>query len=229
MVEVKKWEAKLSHKVIHTFVTIFVTLLLVGGGAYAYWFFKNDTKGELRNNPGRQITSTIAATPEGTVHFTEPTFTFELPIDWKKTGELTTGPYHEYTFQASKKNADNRWLYVYVDSLPTDMAVNKVVRVEANGDKLTHGEVSNNCTEFTTQSSPRQLKVPARWDGIDFLCDYDSKTRNVVGTSAPGSMNKVVLQNVGFTKRAFFFVYEDNNYNPDYSILYNMLDSFTAK
>lgn len=229
MVEVKKWEAKLSHKVIHTVVTILVTLLIVGGGIGAYIFFMNDTKGELKNNPGRQITSTVAATPEGVVRFTEAAFKFDLPIDWKKTGELTTGPYHMFTYQAGKKNADNRWLYIYQDTLPLDLPVNKVVAVQPSGDKLSYGEVSANCTEFTTQTSPTQYKVPAKWDGVDFLCDYGSKTRNVVGTSAPGSPNKVVLQNVGFTKHAFFFVYEDNNYNPDYGIFYNMLDSFQVK
>src|SRR4051812_33018063 len=110
MVEVKKWEAKVSHKVIHTVVTIVVTLLIVGGGAYAYIFFQNDTKVVTKNNPGKAISSTVASNPQGTAHFDEAGFAFDLPADWKKTGELTTGPYHKYSYRATLKNADNRQL-----------------------------------------------------------------------------------------------------------------------
>jgi hypothetical protein len=229
MAQVKKWEAKVSHKVIHTIVTIVVTLALVGGGAYAYIFFKNDTKATTQNNPGKVISSTVKANPTGTAHFDEAGFAFDLPADWKKTDELTTGPYHKFTYWATLKNADNRHLDIYADSLPLQMPVNKEVSVQANGTKLTHGEVSNNCAEFTTQTTPKKLQVPAKWDGVDFLCDMDGVTRNIVGTSSPGNINSVTLTNVGFTKHSFFFVYEDDNYNPDYGIMYNMLNSFQVK
>jgi kynureninase len=58
----------------------------------------------------------------------------------------------------------------------------------------------------------------------------DSRTRNVVGTSSPGNINKVTLTNLNSASRHdFFIVYEDNNYNPDYSIFYGMLESFAVK
>jgi hypothetical protein len=57
----------------------------------------------------------------------------------------------------------------------------------------------------------------------------DAVTRNVVGTSSPSAVNSVTLTNVGFTEHKFFFVFEDDNYNPDYGIMYNMLDSFKVK
>lgn len=74
------------------------------------------------------------------------------------------------------------------------------------------------------------MAVPAKWDGVDFLCDMDSKFRNVVGSSSPGNINKVTLTSqTSFTPHSFFFVYEDNNYNPEYTIFYEMLDSFKVK
>lgn len=229
MATVKKWEAKLSHKVIHTVLTVLVTLLIVGGAWYGYLFFKKDTQVQMKNNPGQVISTTVAANPQGTAHFTEAFFSFDLPGDWKKTGELTTGPYHKYSYRATLKNADNRFLDIYADTIPQGMAVNRVVRVEANGNSLSHGEVSNNCAEFTNQTTPKQLKLPAKWDGVNFLCDMDGTSRNITGTSSPTAVNDVTLQDVGFTKHSFFFVYEDDNYTPDYSILYNMLDSFKIK
>jgi hypothetical protein len=225
---VKPWDAKLSHKVIHTIATVVITLALIGGGAYAYLSFKRDTQAVMKNNPGKAITSTIAASDTPNAHFDETSFAFDLPGDWKRLQPDLNGLYKKYSYQAGQKNADNRWLDVYADGLPLEMPVNKAVAVRSEGSHLSHGMVSDNCSEFTPQSTPKKLKVTAKWDGVDFLCDMDAVTRNVVGTSAPGSVNKVELTNAG-TKHTFFFVYTDNNYNPEYGIFYRMLDSFTVK
>lgn len=223
----RSWDAKPSHKVIHTVATIIVTLAIVCGGAYAYYFFSADTQTVLDNSKSQATIRTVASATSENIRFDETSFSFMLPPDWKKTGELTTGPHHKFSYKSMMKDADNRYLDVYMDSLPLDMAVNKVVAVRGEGDKLTHGVVSDNCTTFTNKTG--SLKVPAKWDGVDFLCDMDATTRNVVGTSAPGSINKVELTSVGFTKRSFFFVYTDHNYTPEYSIFYKMLESFTVK
>jgi hypothetical protein len=162
------------------------------------------------------------------VRFDEAAFFFKLPPDWKKTGQILTGPTKKYSYQATLKNAENRYLDIYVDAIPQDMAVNKAVAVRAEGAKLTHGNVSNNCIEFTNKPAGGFV-APAKWDGVDFLCDYGSTGRNVIGTSAPGSINKVELTNAGFSKHSFFFVYTDHNYTPDYGIFYDFLDSFSVK
>lgn len=225
----KHWDAKLSHKIRHTIITIVLTLLIVGGGVYGYIFLMQDTQASIQvvNNGGGTTKTVQSVTPQN-VRMDEAAFFFELPGDWKKTGEITTGPHHKFSYQATLKNASNRYLDIYMDSLPTTMAVNKAVAVRSEGDHLSHGVVSDNCTTFTSQTLSA-LAVPAKWDGVDFLCDMDVKTRNVIGTSSIGNVNKVELTNVGFTKHSFFFVYTDHNYNPEYSIFYDVLDSFTLK
>lgn len=225
----KHWDAKPSQKLKHTVITIVITLIIFGGGAWAYVFFVADTKATITTSPAAETIKTVEAPNSKDVQFTEPGFLFSLPVDWRKTGELTTGPYHEYSYKATLKNADNRYLDIYIDTLPLDMPVNKEVAVHPVDGKLTHGTISDNCTTFTAKPTPTALSAPARWDGVDFLCDMDSSTRNVVGTSAPGTRNKITLANPGTTGHNFFFVYTDNNYNPDYSIFYNMLDSFSVR
>ncbi|HSH18543.1 MAG TPA: hypothetical protein VK978_04095 [Candidatus Saccharimonadales bacterium] len=226
---VKHWDAKLSHKIIHTVATIVVTLALVGGGAYAYRLFQQDIQTTYQSNPGKARVSTVEALNPARARFNEAAFTMDLPGDWKRLQADLSGPYKKYSYQAGLKNADNRYLHIYVDGIPLNMAVNKSVAVRGEGAKLSHGMVSENCIEFTAKPSSGALSVPAKWEGVDFLCDTDSVSRNVVGTSSPGMINKVELTNIGFTKRSFFFVYEDNNYTPDYDIFYKMLDSFTVK
>lgn len=225
----KQWDAKLSRKIIHTVVTVVLTLVIFGGAALAFNFYKHDTETTLTDNPGKQIISTVKATNAADAGFTEAHFTFNLPSDWKKTAELTTGPYHKYSYQATKKNADNRYLDVYIDSIPTTMVVNKEVAVHAEGGKLTHGEISENCANFTTMAGLKSAPAPAKWDGVNFLCDMDGTSRNIAGTSSTDAVNKVTLQADDGTKHDFFFVYEDDNYNPDYGIFYNVLDSFSVK
>lgn len=226
----KQWDDKLSRKVIHTTVTIVVTLVLFGGLTAAYLFYKHDTSTTLQDNPGKQLISTVKATNAANKPFSEGDFTFNLPSDWKKTGDPTSGAFPRYSYQATKKNADNRFLYIYEDgNIPAAMAVDRVVSVQPQDSKLTHGEVSDNCADFTNRASPQQHTGPAKWDGVDFVCDMDNKAGDVIGTSSPGMVNKVELQNEGFTKHDFFFVYTDDNYTPDYGIFYNFLDSFAVK
>lgn len=225
----KKWDAKLSHKVRHTVITIVLTLLVIGGGAYGYYFISQDTQAEIRNGSGEGTTRIITAETAAKANFDEAFFSFSLPGDWKRLPPDLSGPYKKYSYQSGLKNAENRYLQIYADGIPLDKAVNKAVAVRSEGATLTHGEVSTNCTEFTAPAVPKRLAVPAKWDGVDFLCDMDVTTRNVVGTSSPGAINRVELTNVGFTKHNFFFVYEDNNNTPEYNIFYDMLESFTVK
>jgi hypothetical protein len=192
----KHWDAKPSHKLIHTVVTVVITLLLVGGGAYAYYFLQKDTETEFTSNPGKVRESTIQSLNPAGAKFDEGAFEMELPGDWKRLQPDLSGPYKKYSYQAGLKNADNRFLTIYVDGVPPNLAVNKAVAVRGEGATLSHGMVSENCTEFTNPTTPNQLAVTAKWDGVEFLCDLDTKTRNVVGISSPGAVNKVELTTV---------------------------------
>jgi hypothetical protein len=226
---IKKWDVKRSHKIRYTIITVLVTLLIVGVGAGAYVFFLKDTQTTISNDGAKPLVTTIKAPDAARAHFDEVNFSMDLPADWKRLAPETTGPVQLYRYQSGLKNAENRFLSVYVDRLPLTMAVNKEVAVSGEGTKLTHGNVSANCTEFTNKPAVHAMSAPAKWDGVDFLCDMDGTTRNIAGTSSPGNINKVELTNVGFTKHTFFFLYEDDNYNPDYGIFYGMLDSFSVK
>lgn len=212
-------------------VALLILILLAGGGIwYLYRQFQIQTAPVIRNAKG---TSREMVIPQSeTKHFDQGFFGFDLPSDWKLI-QQANAPYSLFSYQSTLKNADNRYLDIYADSVPVTMAVNKAVAVKSQGGNLSHGLVSENCTEFmsgaNTPGSVKQLAVPAKWDGVEFLCDNDSKTRNVVGTGSVGNINKVVLKGASGSTHSFFFVYTDNNYTPDYTIFYKMLDSFTVK
>ena len=208
-------------------VAVFL-LLTASVGYLVYRQISSDVQPVIAN-PKQAVRTVVAERPE-VQRFDFASFRFNLPPDWKQVN-TTNSASHKFSFQSTQKNADNRYLDVYVDQLPTTMALNKAVAVRAEGAKLSHGLASDNCTNFTTApaSGSTVLSFPAKWDGVDFICDNDNITRNVLGTSSPGAVNQVVLTGPSTGRHAFFFVYTDNNYSPEYAIFYGMLDSFQAK
>lgn len=217
-----------NRRLIIAFVAFIV--LAIGGG-YGYKQYKNAVQPIITNTAG--TTREVKNAEPKLTRFDEGGFEFYLPPDWKKVSR-PSAQYTKYSYQSTMTNADNRQLDIYMDNLPLNLPVNQAVAVQANGNKLTYGNTSENCINFTSAEARKAggssaLQVKARWDGVEFLCDLDNSTRNVIGTSSPQSINKVTLTTLEGKQRAFFFVYFDQNYNPDYSIFYKMLDSFVAK
>ncbi len=216
-----------SHKRLLITLAV-IAVLLLAGGLYVYKQFKESTKPIIKNTAGSSHQFVI---PNSDVkHFDQGLFAFDLPGDWKLI-KHDQAPYDLYSFHSTLVNADNRALDIYVDSLPQTLAVNKAVAVRAQGNNLSHGMVSENCTTFTSPSTQgaKPLAMPGKWDGVEFLCDNDNVMRNVVGTSAPGTINKVTLTGPTSGPHSFFFVYTDDNATPEYMIFYNMLESFKIK
>ncbi len=205
---------------------IFVALL-VGSGLYAYMFFLADTEPSISSSPGS--TRIYTAPTEPVKRFDEPAFTFELPTDWKKS-ERENVVFTNHRYQSTKENTANRFLTIYIDNVPLGKAVNKVVAIKANGSMLTHGEVSDHCSDFPEyKQAGQKLSIPMKRDGVDFLCDGDAWTRNVAGTSSVESVNSVRLNGTKNGERTLFFTYEDNGNMPNYDIFYDFLKSFSVK
>ncbi|HEX8182867.1 MAG TPA: hypothetical protein VF575_04685 [Candidatus Saccharimonadales bacterium] len=205
-------------------------LALLGGGYYVNMEFQATTQPEIKNSAG--TTRPLEIPNSKTMRFDQGVFAFDAPADWKLINH-DTAPYDMYSFRASLTNADNRYLDIYIDKIPQTMAVNRAVAVRAQGNNLAHGETSENCTTFTAATSSeariaKPLAISAKWDGVEFLCDNDNTTRNVIGTSSPASINKVTLAGPTSGQHSFFFVYTDNNSTPDYSIFYRILESFVV-
>ena len=157
-----------------------------------------------------------------TKSFSEGVFTLSLPQDWKYNCQDPTTIYHSYVFQ----NSDGtRQLRVYVDNLPTTLAVNRLMPVQAEGNRLTPGNVSDNCTSFTGSTSPNGAAA-AKWSGVNFICDTGNYERDVVGTSSPQAVNSVSLNGPTKGTHNLFFTYTDNTAEPNYQIFVSTLNTF---
>jgi hypothetical protein len=175
----------------------------------------------------------VTTTPVITIK--EPTYTIQLPSDWVQVASEDVPNDHSVTWQATAKYYDDRILQIYVDSSPTTFPVNAELPIQPNGNRLTVGTLSQNCSDFTpggTQNTVQAETLPPKeteWDSVNFMCDLARFTDNQIGTGTVGSpINTTTITGPTKGTHTYFFLFSDRNINPDETILYNALDSFRA-
>ncbi len=226
----RKGHAKVKKRTWRVTASI-LTVVLVGGGIATYFIIRG-----LEQEPTvpQAITREFSDSRDNTDRtFTQAGFTISLPSDWV-VREEGTGVHGRHSWQATAKHADNRWLDVYVDDIPTNIAFNRLLPVTtASGKIIVSGSISDNCSTFgttgVTPESSRESTVVAKWQDIEFLCDMANYTRNVVGVGTTDSQNRVMLISASGRQHTFLFVYTDHNVHPNYQILENALKSVTLE
>jgi hypothetical protein len=156
-----------------------------------------------------------------------PTFSFEVPTTWKEMPQPAS-TYKIYRWQGTTVNDAQRWIDVYVDTVPSEFAVNHMLPIKAKADKIDIvNATSDNCANFTDAPNvtPKPSTASAKWSGMSFLCDLGNTSRDVVGTATAETGNAVVLSGAGGSHR-YFFVYTDNSVTPDYYVFSRQLESF---
>jgi hypothetical protein len=210
-----------SH-VIMVWIVIVLVALTVGGIISAKHLLKSDTN--LGKTP-KPVVNTVVAASSPTKQFTEGIFTISLPKDWVYVGRAQD-IYRAYIFENTATDKGVRQLDIYVDNIPTGLGVNQVLPVTTAVTKIYVTSVSGNCAQFTGDKVPGNPATPAKWQGVNFLCDLGNYTRNVVGTSTDTSVNSLTLTGPTAGTHKLFFTYTDNSAEPDYQILYDSLQSF---
>jgi hypothetical protein len=178
----------------------------------------------------KAVVTKVKATTTPLKFYDEAGFSIELPSDWK-VGERSLAPYNVYRWQGTSKSSNATMLEIYQDTIPVNFVVNHVLAVSPNGDQISaEGDVSDNCANFTKDTSPTPgvYGVRGKWQGTDFLCDLSNIERNVVGTSSPGGINSVTVKGPSGSHK-FFFTFTDHSLNSDYTPFYNALLSFRVK
>lgn len=214
-------------------IVMVVSLLIIGGvGSFIAYDLKKS-----ENKPVEGQGRTVAQALDENINvknIEEPAFSMELPGDWKETGRRKDATEQSITWQATKKGEDNRTLKLYIDTIPTSRAINRLLPVTAQGNTLSVGNVSDNCATFTkggTLDAGRAEKLPdtpAKWEKVDFICSLSRVTDNEIGTGSTEGINTVTVKGAK-GEHKYFFVYTDRNIQANNMIFYNAVSSFTAK
>jgi hypothetical protein len=218
-------------------LVITAVIFAIAGGIYFLVIKSASTKTVIKNSGA--FNTKIAATNQSSITINEPLFTLDLPGHWRETARDNDPHYQSIQWNDVSKNAAGRWVRVYTDSIPDNFALNFLQPVISKGNALGIGQMSDNCVTFTQGATPNadrdvsvpasQATLPARWQGVSFLCDNSHVSHQVVGTGSAEGNNQVTLNGPEHGQHKFFLVYEDDSYHADYSIFTDVLTSFRAK
>jgi hypothetical protein len=233
---------KLGKPLRKTSYKIWLSIVLIVAVVTAVFYFAfvtGSNKGaDLKNNNTPLVTRVGDGKSNSTI-VNEPLFTMNLIGSWKETSRNSDPAYKTIQWNDAAKNSGGRWVRIYVDTIPADLALNYLLPVAAYEDGLSIGPMSENCASFTqgaTSSTDRDVSVPisqeslpARWQAVSFMCENSHVSHQLVGTGSSEGSNAVTVTGKEHGKHKYFFLYNDANYHPDYTIFTEILDSFKAK
>ncbi len=197
---------------------------IVSGIAIAPRFFRADTS--LVQSPS--VTHHISAGDTATQHITTQTFALDLPSGWRSVQPPQVQPV-PVSWGGSAPDGAGRRLDVYVDHVPVSLAVNRLLVVQPSGSRMSPaGTVSDNCTNFTDKATESAAtgSAPAKWNGVNFICDMANYERDVVAIGSSAGVNTVMPSSASGA-HPVLLVYTDNSIDPDYSVLMSIVQSFT--
>jgi hypothetical protein len=209
-----------------------LSLVLFAGGLGFVIFDanKNSDSGEVEGASVSVAQQADVAAANQQVTINDPLFSFDLTKEWKEVERKNT-PIERSIMWAPRQNktAIGHSLKLFVDVIPKDFAINKLLPLDAADNRLSYRQISENCKNYTPEKKDNNLPQPSKWQGVEFMCDLPSFAQNKVGTGSPGAMNTTTVQGETQGKHTYFFVYTDHNDKPDYQILYTALKTFQAK
>jgi len=218
---------KQVHHYNKTRKTIIIFLAVSIFGAAVYWLanLKVTPKQNIQGSP--PVSKKYAPQQTAVMTVDKPQFTMQLPGTWTEKKYELTASAPKYGF-SNVSNA--RYIELYIDNVPTQLAVNKAVVVTSTGNGITSDTVSENCSTFTGVVKDQLSGVsPAKWQGVSFNCDMANTSRAVVGTTSTEGVNTVTVVGPTTGSHKLFVVYADNNINPDYALYYSILRSIKFK
>ncbi len=154
-------------------------------------------------------------------------YTMELPSDWKQIAQNADTRYTSTKWQL-QSGIQNRWIEVFTDRIPQDMAFNRIIPIVISGKTITRETASDNCSKFTPKTSDAILKVPSKWQYATFLCDLSNATDNIVGVADKTGTVLSLSGNVRGT-HSYMFVYTDRSIPEDQTPISIALKTFTPK
>lgn len=205
----------------------FVAIVLFGVTAYLLLNLRISPQQQLRN--AAPISKPYDATTAQKVPIDKPELHLELPQGWKEVKLTPTDQAPRYVFASPSSQAQR--IEIYIDNPPARLAINRAISVSSEAGSVVHESVSDNCTTYT-DASPSNVdggSAHAKWQGIDFYCDVANYARAVVGTVSKDGINFFNVTGAKTGTHKVFITYTDNSISPDYSTLYEILNSMQFK
>lgn len=218
-----------KHRTLFKYVLFVTPFILIAAGVVWFAFFRTDDSTSTNFSKGG---SQVAVVKPAVQEFTTDLFKLSLPSGWAELGKKNpTSDEVYYEYQSKIKDYDNRLLRVYVDVMPKQYPLNRLLPITVVDNRISPGVLSDDCKSFTgapltgTGVAQQTATWTAKWQGVDFICDL-ARPQNYAGTASQDEGNAVTLVSKNGAKHKYFFVYIDHNVRPDYQIFTDALKSF---
>lgn len=211
---------------------LIISAIIVGGIAL---LLRENAKGVVEvQDSGAQSRAFVPANQQTRLNINEPTFTMQLPGDWREISRNKDSRYQSIEWQWQDK-IKNRWLTIYIDRIPADMVFNRLMPVEIDSEStLVFGTMSDNCLKFSGAGNPstsekKITKVLSKWQNVEFWCDMDNTVDNVVGVGNDVDGTIMNLKGPSSGNHKYLFVYTDRSVPENQDALQLALQTFAAK
>lgn len=160
--------------------------------------------------------------------FETPYFTFKTDKSWSFMNKESTQ--NVFVYRSSQKNIVRRDLTVYVNSLPDNLLLTRVLPVEAEDDHLVIGEISSHCRDYLrgriqpANNSPIEGSV----ESVRIKCQIDG-TSNTVGTGKKNGSYQISLTGKSGQSNKYYLLYHDLQFTPQLGDFANIARSFHVK
>lgn len=223
--KVDEVEQPKRHRKLKRLIIVLIFLLIVGG---LFLYIRSQLKPHTVIKQAGAKTTKVSF-DQSNKAYDEGDFTVNIPTTWKTVPRPPEG-FQTWTWQTSENGTNGEQLTIYEDTIPGTYAVNRELAIHAEGDHVSaDGVASDNCSKYTLgEPLVGQFGAPAKWQGVEFLCDQENQYRDVLGTSSPDGINTVIVKspNSGLSHKFFFVMINQNYADPDYSTFYSAISSF---
>lgn len=210
-----------------TMIALVVITVLAAAGMYLY-FSVNSTSiavNDLQNRP--QVLQATSNANETVIE--EVNFRLRLPGNWvaaepdyqSQRGGAKTTQFHYKTVGAG---LEGRLMDVFVDTIPEDENVSKLIKVTNNGDSLLPGDISPQCRTFTSFERYGEI-TRAKWLDLEFDCNT-SQYMNTVGISDGNFEDGVELVGPDGIKHTYMLIYTDHSQRQTNTLLEQIIRDF---
>jgi len=219
---------------IEVVVSVLLAVALVIGLTFVLYDLYRNKNTVIDDSGNQAILSSVGSLEEEfTLHEREK-YSIKVPADWRRINNPEVlsdhSRYYPDRYQGTTGDHIGRMVDVYIDDIPADLGIDKVVSVSPSSNGVVAGELSQQCYKFTDFPEGKAGNTfPSEWEeqNITFSCKT-SKITNIVGAIESEQRTGIRLPTeAGDTN--FFIVFTDHGSSLDNSIFFKVLDGFRTK
>ena len=202
------------------FILLIITVVAV---ALAIWFFNQ------QEDDSSQPTSRGETTynrPFKT--FKTSYFQFKTDKTWKFIPEESSP--NTFLYRSYKSGLVLRNMTVYVDSMPSNLLLTRILSADARRDGFKVRQISNHCKKALPPNYLETTRNPANVtiDGVSFTCQADND-QTIIGTGISGNGLGANLARKNGGQAQYFLLYHDLEFTPKTSVFKDIVENFTSR